>query len=264
MMPLAKRINHFQKRARWIADLTQNPFSAAQYLVSAKFSAGTLAQGRFGRFSFYFRPSDENALYEIVIKKEYHFLEPLLKGMKDLVVIDVGAHIGLFSLAVLNANSAARIYSVEASPETYEILKKNIKLAESAAWRAENCAASASADPVGFDMSGPSMSHRVSKSGATRVQGISLMNVIQAATGGAGQVQLMKVDIEGSEEGFICSAPEQLARVDRLVIELHPNLCNTDRVLEILRKHYTCIDDISGRKSAKPLLHCYNDTSSLK
>jgi FkbM family methyltransferase len=42
------------------------------------------------------------------------------------IIIDAGANIGIFSLYALIKNREARIYSIEADPSTFQILKKNI------------------------------------------------------------------------------------------------------------------------------------------
>lgn len=68
----------------------------------------------------------------------------------------------------------------------------------------------------------------------------------------------MKIDIEGAEEAFFQTADTVLDKVERLVIELHPKSCDVEFVKRILEKHYTQIEDITGRINAKPVLYCKN------
>jgi hypothetical protein len=96
------------------------------------------------------------------------------------------------------------------------------------------------------------MSHKVSAKGSVQVKGISLA----ALTEGRGDIDLMKVDIEGAEEAFLCADPAALTPVKRLVIELHPQLCDTQRVRDVLQKAFSQIVEIHGRTSSKPLLYC--------
>ena len=99
------------------------------------------------------------------------------------------------------------------------------------------------------------MSHRVSAAGPVEVQGMTLREVLNT-TFPDQPVDLMKIDIEGAEEAFICTEPDLLRTVNALVIELHPNLCNASRVEQELRKIFPTIETISGRTSSKPLLYC--------
>ena len=80
-----------------------------------------------------------------------------------------------------------------------------------------------------FSDVGDSMSHRVSDEGAVEVQGMSLYELLSASK--FDTVDLMKLDIEGTEEAFLCENPELLKRVNILVVELHPNVCDTQKVM---------------------------------
>lgn len=48
-------------------------------------------------------------------------------------------------------------------------------------------------------------------------------------------VDLIKCDIEGSEEMFLENYPDLLKRTNLLAIEFHPNYCNVPRCLELIR-----------------------------
>ena len=47
------------------------------------------------------------------------------------VVVDIGAHVGLFSLAAAHANPSARVISVEASPENVAVIARNVARVQS-------------------------------------------------------------------------------------------------------------------------------------
>jgi hypothetical protein len=64
----------------------------------------------------------------------------------------------------------------------------------------------------------------------------------------------MKMDIEGAEEAVLCGSETALRSVDRLVVEVHPQLCDQDWVIAVLRSTYDFLYRIPGRRSAKPLL----------
>lgn len=57
-------------------------------------------------------------------------------------------------------------------------------------------------------------------------------------------VGLMKVDIEGSEEKFLCTDKRLLPRVRSIVIDLHPQLCDAMRAAALLRSLCASADDV--------------------
>jgi FkbM family methyltransferase len=59
-----------------------------------------------------------------ILKENNDFLDRL--GNKP-VIVDIGAHIGVFSIAAAKRYPAAKILSYEPLPENYELLKKNIE-----------------------------------------------------------------------------------------------------------------------------------------
>jgi len=79
--------------------------------------------------SVYYRAGTED---EKVLKHSFDndifFKEiPSFKPRKNPVIIDVGAHIGTFSILSSVKFPNSKIFSIEASHETFDILKKNIK-----------------------------------------------------------------------------------------------------------------------------------------
>lgn len=236
--------------------LTGNPFSTFLYLVKARSNKQAATHGKYRGFFFAFRGHDLSALKEVLIDDEYHFATPLLKDKKAPVIIDIGAHIGTFAIWCLSINPTSKILSIEADPETFSILNGNIQKngAQNIQWAAVNRAAWKNRDSLSFCNQGDSMSHKVSDQGIVSVTGFPLQEVIQAS--GENHIDVMKIDIEGSEEAFLCENPALLNRIDCIIIELHPNLCDTARVRSTLDQYYPNIVAIQGRTSSKPLLFC--------
>jgi hypothetical protein len=69
-------------------------------------------------------------------------------------------------------------------------------------------------------------------------------------------VDLAKVDIEGGEIEFLASNKADLMRIKALVVELHPNVCNSSDLLAVLLDSFDNVENIGGRTSAKPMLFC--------
>lgn len=64
--------------------------------------------------------TDDDAIVREVIDGDYN-----IDNEKYDVVVDIGAHIGAYS--ILMANRANKIYSFEPNPESFELLKRNVK-----------------------------------------------------------------------------------------------------------------------------------------
>jgi len=85
------------------------------------------------QLSFVFKMG-HNFLYEDKISAEHVFSEifidecyMLKPDNKELIIIDVGANIGLFSYYAYLKCQNSRIISIEANPTNYKILNKNIQ-----------------------------------------------------------------------------------------------------------------------------------------
>src|SRR5262245_19208804 len=150
-------------------------------------------------------------------------------------VLDIGAHVGVFSASAASKASHGRVYSLEPFPSNFELLEENVRLnglrnvrplmlglAETAGRR------NLYLDP------GNSGGHSMLLQG----DGTSVMITTATLEGflaseKVGRVHLMKVDCEGAEYEILSSAPpEVLARVDRIVLEYHGPREDAERILE--------------------------------
>lgn len=239
----------------------KSPLEVFGYLVRAKFDKAAVGYGSYKHMPFRFLPADMSAIWEVLGEKEYSFLSPLLAKTPKPIVLDVGAHIGLFGIWALGENDNVQLLSVEASPSTFHTLKANAGSAgQKAAWDAINAAGWKDNSVVFFATVGDSMGHKVSENGQNQVQGMPLTQMVDELLqkAGAERITVLKIDIEGSEEAFLTTGEAVLPKVDCVVIELHPKLCNTDKVREILARHYTSIVACADENERKPLLFCRN------
>lgn len=254
----AKRITNFIDRSRWLGEIMSSPYQAGIHWVRIRFSPQLKAIGKYGSYKFRFRGMDVPIVREIIHEKEYDFLRSKIENIKEPNILDVGAHIGLFSICILNIVPDAHILSVEAGPDTFQMLTNNVECANNdkkAMWKAINRAAWSDSSVIKFNDTGMSMSQQVNKDGKIEVTGVSLKELIKMS--GNDKVDLMKVDIEGAEEEFLCATPEVLKNVDRLVIELHNECCDVKKVKDLLDKTYTNIEYMTDRNSNRPVLYCY-------
>lgn len=249
----------FINRARWVRSLTGGVSAAVITLVSIRRDRDAIQSVSYAGSPVKFRGHDEQALREVLVDQEYGFLTGLLSGISAPTILDVGAHIGTFAIWVFGVNSNSRVLSVEANPSTYQVAKLNSTATAKgrAKWQVIHGAAGAKDGEILFlSDTGPTMSHYICREGTVKVRCVSLTALIDRIAPGGLSIDLVKIDIEGSEEAFLFATPDALKRVDCLVIELHPQLCNSDQVRLLLEKYFDRIEEIDGRKSTKPLLYC--------
>lgn len=150
-------------------------------------------------------------IYEIFGQDTYCLKE--LPLPKRATVLDVGAHIGSFSVAVHSRFPDAAITAFEPHPDNFRLLQKNAPFAR--------CLPKAVAGTPGKAFLAnhkASASYFLSDAG-TPVDAVSIGDYLREAP----RVDLMKVDIEGAEKSvFEHLEPELLAKVDRIIMEVHP------------------------------------------
>jgi len=156
------------------------------------------------------------------------------------VVVDMGAHIGIFSVFASRLAGKGRVYSFEPTPENFELLEHNIKLN-----RADNILAFnlAMADKTGQR----EISICASNSGGHSfysdtgnkiiVNTISLKEFVDQ--NGIFKINFMKLDCEGAEYDILLACPnEVLAKVEKISMEYHnlDELRNVSVIKEFLEK----------------------------
>lgn len=256
-MKAISRLKRLAGTLRWLHPLAGSLPAALWLVMRRKLDQNALLSAKFNERPFYFRGTDSNALFEVFHEREYEFLDPIIMGKESPVVFDIGAHIGTFAIWALSRNPGAQVLSVEADPQTFNVLTKNRSQGQ-AGWEIVNRAASdVDGATIRFSNDGPTMSHRISPDGTLEIETVSLSSLMERIAGNE-CVDVLKVDIEGAEEGFLCAAAHLLPKVRCLVVELHPGLCDTTKVREVIDAHFKVVDDIAGRHSNKPLLYCVN------
>ena len=228
----------------------------AKHLIKIRGNPLGVGTARYEGMDFEFRNCDATAVKEVLVDEEYDFLRVFLKNCSAPVIVDVGAHIGTFSLWAYQQNSKAHLLMVEASPDSYEVLLRNVERNFSAdQYKILNKAAWKNNDVLKFSTTGDSMGNKVSSDGDVDVQGITFAEIVNLTLKEHSSIDLMKIDIEGAEEAFFETADAVLDKVKSLVIELHPKSCNAEAVRKKLEKRYKNIRIIQDRIDAKPVLY---------
>ena len=258
---LPKRVSDFLRRAIWMLRLTGNPWQAFQTIRKIKQNSNSIQVITSGSLPIKFRGIDELALYEVLLLQEYDFLKDYLTSCNRPKILDIGAHIGTFAIWSFSVNSQAQVLSIEADPQTCCVARQNMQQLSNQGFNwavLEKAAGSSDNESLSFSNAGPSMSHRLNLNGDVTVRSISLRSLLDTLDPEHQGIDLMKIDIEGGEENFICGASDALDQVKSVVIELHPQLCNIENVLDILHQKFSKVTSVNSRLSSKPLMFCRN------
>jgi FkbM family methyltransferase len=144
-------------------------------------------------------------------------------------VLDVGAHVGLFTLRVLRQESHCRVVAIEPSAENFGCLEHNVRRSTaSASARTYQLAVGAGYGKVTMmDLpTNRSFDARTTLARAgdkTAADVVPLSRLLELA--GADEVSLLKMDTEGAEYGAFATAEDEvLPRIQRLAMEYHDHL----------------------------------------
>lgn len=161
-----------------------------------------------------------STILEVFVEKRY---EKSFEITKNDEVIDIGAHVGIFSIYA--ANKGARIYSFEPSEENFKLLKENVELNSlNDRIRAFNLAISNKRGKRILHLSSSSLAHSLFDFGNDKkkeiVKSITLDDVFEIA--GLSSCDFLKIDAEGSEYEMLFSAKkETLEKIRKIVVEYH-------------------------------------------
>jgi FkbM family methyltransferase len=174
------------------------------------------------------RPGARVPIYEIFAEDCYRldwFLGPLLT--RPIQVIDIGGHVGTFSVRLAQLHPQATISTFEPSPVTASYLRRNVEQ-NGFAGRVtvnEKALAATSGFAVFDDNGAGSGLNGLRAAGhstgtATKVETIAFDEAVAAAQA---PVDVVKIDCEGGEYDLVLgSSAESWASVQRVVIEYHP------------------------------------------
>lgn len=226
------------------------------FLAQAKFGQAT-ARANYHGVDFRFRSCDMSAIDETLIRGEYDFIVPEIRRQEAPLIVDVGMNVGDFSILAVAVNPRSRIVGIEADAKTAILARDNAPASRPCSWTVHHRAAWHSNEEIFLETGVLSVSTKVSATGTVPVQGIDLPTLWSLLPGDT--VDIMKIDVEGAEEAFLTACPEFLDRIRHLIVEIHPHACDEQKLRNLLARHFPKIQDVAGRISSKPLLHCQRD-----
>ena len=153
----------------------------------------------------------------------FHSVYPLQPS--DAVIVDAGANVGLFTCWAAHRNPTAAIVAIEPFPRNLERLKEHVRQ-NGFTQRVEVVAAALSASAGTARLSTAAEASQMFRLtsektvGSVEVLTITLADIVERTTHSS--IDLMKMDIEGSEYEVLLSTPAgTFSRIRRISLEYH-------------------------------------------
>jgi FkbM family methyltransferase len=199
-----------------------------------------LAIGEFGGFVVAFR---QGTVDEEVVRRHDIFFAgvPEYDPEPDHVIIDVGAHIGTFSMLAASKVPRGRVYAVEASRETFNYLTINIALNHLRNIEASHLALAGGEGRTVLYYDERNWGHSITKRLSSRGEEVQTKTLAgYMAEHGIERCDFIKFNCEGAEFPILLNTSAQvLERINLMFIHYHCDLAqeyDLDTLLSHLRE----------------------------
>jgi FkbM family methyltransferase len=165
---------------------------------------------------------DSGGLLSVHVDRDYDI--PGLNWSKTRTIVDVGAHVGSFTIWAALRSPAAKVLAIEPNPETFQLLLRNLRDNElQNRATAVNFAVGGGSGVAALELIEHSLGTRLARSGKGRVTVMVQKLERLIADAGIHTVDLLKIDCEGMEyQVFETMSPDQLRRISSIACEYHP------------------------------------------
>ncbi len=184
--------------------------------------------------SLRFRQQDIYVVGEILHDRAYRIESPL---PGNAVIVDAGANIGVAALWLASRYPDADLHCFEPESRSFELLRHNLQQLPRA--RCEKIALGECVGEVSLFVSANGSIHSIFETGAPA----GVEHVASARLGdylaehGIERVDLLKLDVEGSEMAVLRGLGDRIERVGVIVGELHERLVDEAEFYGFLREH---------------------------
>lgn len=182
---------------------------------------------------------------DIFVDGEYDIaIEDVLNSSstdEEITIVDLGANVGFFLMRILDLmnrppsrNRKLKAYLVEASPDLCSELKRRIQIQEISVGHTEILNALvgrksgvATYRESSFHIANAVANHQLKTGNCAYFD-------LDPLFAGLDRVDLVKCDIEGSEEPFLECYSNILPKIQRVIVEFHKELCDVTRSRNLL------------------------------
>jgi FkbM family methyltransferase len=169
-----------------------------------------------------------------------------IKIYNNETFVDIGANVGYYTLKVAKEyqNNSIKIIAIEAHPENYKALCKNIELNNFSNIKAINKAVSAQkgvvtmyerkslnrVQPEWYTIQPIISGNQLDKKYSIQIESDTLDNILDKD-----KADFIKIDIEGAEVEALKGAQKTLKSLRKIIVEIHEN--NFDKIKKILEEN---------------------------
>ncbi|MCX6782135.1 MAG: FkbM family methyltransferase [Candidatus Magasanikbacteria bacterium] len=186
---------------------------------------------------------DNSVAAEIFKHREYRRAETAISEAK-IVIIDVGAHAGYFTIYCRAINPIVKVLALEPEPENYQFLLENIRLNKIENVEPLELALSGISGEADLLISGDSHNHSLSGNDmlvtgkSIKVKTCSLSDLAERYK--LKKIDLIKMDIEGEEYNVISKLSDNdFSIVSAFIFEYHNFGARNHKIIEkILRENH--------------------------
>lgn len=196
-------------------------------------------------------PPEQGGLLEAVVELwlEQAYTAGFYRPAGGDLIVDAGANVGLFAIQMARQNRRCHVIALEPFSANFKYLEANVARACPETVTCCEVALGAEFSKGRMQTVGSrSLDHmlRVDSNVADGIPVIPLAGLFDLAR--AGEIDFLKVDIEGSEHAvFAAASPELLGRFKRIAMEYHDQI--VPGTLELLRRVLNSTHEITVRPS---------------
>jgi FkbM family methyltransferase len=158
------------------------------------------------------------------------------------VIINIGAHIGVFVLTASASAPQGEVHAIEAASDNFNFLRVNIALNKANNIRAHKIAIAAKNGPVKLYFDIWNWGHSITKQLSTRteeVEGLTLKDFFDQSK--IQRCDLMYLNCEGAEFPILLNTPlETLKKIEFIAADCHPHLWKDNTVGELVSYLDSC------------------------
>lgn len=197
---------------------------------------------------FKYRPDTEDAaIYSAISVHDEYRLNRI--NLKDVVVIDIGAHIGLFALECLN-RGARLVECYEPDERSFSLLESNYANNDNVYTYNQPVWNTTTQMKIGTSKE-PSHSYTIPspKGGALAICIADVIDIFEGEYRKDGAARIMKLDCEGAESGIMQGCWGRLGEFTHVIGEFH-SLYAKEICKDVLENSGFIFEDLSGGQSA--------------
>jgi FkbM family methyltransferase len=166
---------------------------------------------------------DQAILREMFLNESYAAILPVLPD-RPLRVLDIGAHIGSFTLWLTQQRAVAEAYCFEPDPDSFNLCRFNLAQQPNvqvimSAIGGRTRRSAISIDPAAHSRS--TIVEDMGRASNTRSIDITILSFAEWLADHPGSFDLLKMDCEGAEWEILRTCPEVFSRFSTIIAEIH-------------------------------------------